>query len=335
MGFLAGIFGGGNGLNFNAQQYANLQQPYNGQQVQDQLAQYQQLVNALGGQNGIGNQSNVYNQLQNVANGQGPNPAQAMLSQATGANVSNQAALMAGQRGASANPGLIARQASMQGGNLQQQAVGQGATMQANQSLNALGQLGGLASQQVAQQTNAQGNLLGAAQQGLANQNQNQVSLAGVQGQTDQQQAQAQGGLLGGVGRFLGPVLGAALGGPLGGAVTGALAPPQQKAMGGVIEDEDCSISDHLMGRGGKVPSKASSKVPAYVSPGELIKHTDGKTERVPGKARVSGDSYKNDTVHKNLEPGAIVIPRSHSSDPEKAAEFARRVALRNKRPTK
>lgn len=82
-------------------------------------------------------------QLQGVANGTGPNPAQAMLNQQTGQNVANQAALMAGQRGAGANAGLIARQAAQQGAATQQQAVGQGATMQAQQQLGALGQITG------------------------------------------------------------------------------------------------------------------------------------------------------------------------------------------------
>lgn len=99
---------------------------------------------AIGGlRNVYAQQQGTADQLQNIANGQGPNPAQAMLNQATGQNVANQAALMAGQRGASANAGLIARQAAMQGAGIQQNAAGQGATMQANQSLGALGQLGG------------------------------------------------------------------------------------------------------------------------------------------------------------------------------------------------
>lgn len=113
--------------------------------------QGQALAGQLGGAtNGVNNQQtaatglqNTTNQLQNVANGTGPNPAQAMLNQQTGTNVSNQAALMAGQRGASANPGLIARQSAQQGAATQQQAVGQGATMQAQQQLGALGQLTG------------------------------------------------------------------------------------------------------------------------------------------------------------------------------------------------
>lgn len=133
-------------------------------QTQSGLAQQQAFANAVGAQNGLGHQTDVYNQLQGVAAGTGPNPAQAALNQATGANVANQAALMAGQRGTGANAGLLARQAAMQGGALQQQAAGQGATMQAQQSLNAIGQAGALANQQAQQQAGAIQNYNAAAQ---------------------------------------------------------------------------------------------------------------------------------------------------------------------------
>ncbi len=127
------------------------------------------LANQLAAANGVGTQQgaisglqNTAGMYQNIANGQGPNPAQAMLNQATGQNVANQAALMAGQRGAGANVGLMARQAGQQGAATQQQAAGQGATMQANQQLNALSGLtgaqqaiGGMGSNLVNQQAGA------------------------------------------------------------------------------------------------------------------------------------------------------------------------------------
>jgi hypothetical protein len=151
-----------NGTGVSGPQQANIIQPttadqatnaYN--QVGNNLQQQQLFLQMLNGQNGAQNQSSVFNQLQGVANGTGPNPAQAMLNQSTGANTANQAALMAGQRGTGANAGLIARQAAQQGAANQQNAAGQGATMQANQSLNALNQLGGIAGQQVSQQQSA------------------------------------------------------------------------------------------------------------------------------------------------------------------------------------
>lgn len=42
----------------------------------------------------------------------------------------------------------------------------------------------------------------------------------------------------------------------------------------------------------------------------------------VPGKAEVPGDSYANDKVPAMLSPGEIVVPRSKAKDPEKAKEF-------------
>lgn len=154
--------GGAGGTGFASPQQAQIDAPTTVKQAQDAyaanqtaLGQQSGLLTAIQGQNGLQNQSNVYNQLQGVANGTGPNPAQAMLAQQTGANVANQNALMAGQRGSSQNAGLIARQAAQQGANTQQQAVGQGATMQANQSLNAIGAAGNIAGQQVGNQVAA------------------------------------------------------------------------------------------------------------------------------------------------------------------------------------
>lgn len=159
------------GTGISGPQNAAIANPVNQKQIDEQYAnaktalEYQQgFVNALGGQGGIQNQANVYNQMANVAAGKGPNPAMAQLQQTTGQNISAQNALMAGQRGSNANVGLMARQAAMQGANLQQQAVGQGASMQAQQSLQALQNMGNLATNQVGQQANAMGAFSNAAQ---------------------------------------------------------------------------------------------------------------------------------------------------------------------------
>lgn len=168
---MLGTAGGISGTGFASPQAANIISPTTAAQAntaytgnQQALQQQQAFLNALQAQNGIQNQSNVFGQLQNVAAGQGPNPAMAQLAQATGANVANQASLMAGQRGAQQNVGMIARQAAQQGAQTQQQAAGQGATMQAQQSLAALGQLSGIAGQQVGQQQQATGAVTGAQQ---------------------------------------------------------------------------------------------------------------------------------------------------------------------------
>ncbi len=167
-----------------------------GQSLEAQKA----LLAALQSQGGLNAQNqamsglqNTASMYQNIAQGNGPNPAQAALNQATGQNVANQAAMMAGQRGASANVGLMARQAAQQGAATQQQAVGQGATLQAQQQMNALSGLGGIqgqqaglantmAGQQIGQvNANSQSNLANqqAMQQGLSNYNQQNITNQG------------------------------------------------------------------------------------------------------------------------------------------------------------
>lgn len=139
------------------------------QQTQSGLGQQQGLVQALNAQNGLGNQSNVFNQFQGVANGQGPNPALAQLRQQTGNNIAQQNALMAGQRGSGANAGMMARQAAQQGANIQQNAAGQAAALQAQQQLNALSNMGNIANTQAANQM--------AGIQGLNNAAQNEQQI--------------------------------------------------------------------------------------------------------------------------------------------------------------
>lgn len=142
------------------------------------------------------NESSLASQYGNIAAGQGPNPAQAMLNQSTGQNVKNQAALQAGQRGAGANVGLMARQAAQTGANVQQQAAGQGATMQANQQLSALGQQGSIYAQQGQQQNSA----MGAYEAAINGSNQINAQTAANQAQFGQGFG---GGLLTGIGSML------------------------------------------------------------------------------------------------------------------------------------
>lgn len=163
-----------------------LQQAYD--QAQSGIQQQQGLVDQLGQQNGIQNQSDVYGQLGQMAQGLGPNPAQAMLQQQTGQNIATQAALMASQRGASANPAAIARQAAQQGAATQQNAVGQGAALQAQQSANAINSQANIAGQQVANQV--------AGVQGLNNATQNEQNiLQGANTSFNNAQVAQQGGI--------------------------------------------------------------------------------------------------------------------------------------------
>ncbi len=535
MSWLGNIFGIGTGDNSGGAFHAagpDQAQLANAQNLSNQdIAQQQAFVNQTMGQNGLGNQASVFaqqqalaNQLQGVANGTSrANPAQAALNQATGQNVATQASLMAGQRGANQNVGLLARQIANQGAQTQQQAVGQSATMQAQQQLagmNALQQqqasMGNLAANQVGQQ---QASLAGLNQAAAGNQG-NVMGLQANANTVNAQIAQANqkasaglvGGILGGVGNATMP--NEAHGGMIhkmadGGQVTNffpnghpvnqdgprsllgqMLAQPQAQAapaqsgqnqtgqmlgnfarqgaqkffanrapQAPTVSVQDQALRDSavtntlpqadqalrdsagvtttpqvelanqaattgetaastaegaasaaegataaaegaegtaeaaeafmaLLNKGGRVqhlgsggiaihPPEANGdgnskpdagiefnpfevikstfsaamsrggNVPAMVSPGEIYlspeeasspekaaksaKKKEMKGEKIPGKAKVKGDSLKNDTVSKNLEEGGIVIPRSHSEDPNLAASFAYQVAMHNR----
>lgn len=358
-------------------------------------------VNALQGQGGIANQSNVFNQqqalanqYQNVANGTGPNPAQAALNQSTGQNVANQAALMASQRGAGSNVGLIGRQAAQQGANIQQQAVGQAATLQAQQQLagmqglaqqqqalgqTAAGQVGtlnaaqqqqaaiaaqqvaqqqaqqqavaGLATQQVGQQQAGIGALNNAAQgqqQNLLNAqsnynnaqvtNQGNVNTAnaGIAKGNQSFQSGALSGIAGAAGAGLGLAKGGMVpkmadGGPvLGTATTFAPAPSLSEWFTAPLAPGMSSNQD---------ANRAAPQAAAPVTGDEAIAQNGAKLGqaiggagaslalqsggKVPGQAKVKGDSYANDTVDAKLSPGEVVIPRSIMTSANPAAHAA------------
>jgi hypothetical protein len=186
-----------------AQQQALANHLEGGAQNLGGAATQQRILNAqLAASNGVGTQNaaiqglqGVASQYGNIAAGQGPNPALAMLHQQTGQNVANQAALMAGQRGAGANVGLLARQAAQQGAATQQQAVGQGASLQAQQQLNALlglqstqQAIGGLGSTQVGMQHAGIGQYGNIAQQQVAAQQAAQNAAAQQANQIANQQ---------------------------------------------------------------------------------------------------------------------------------------------------
>ena len=358
-GLLSGLFSGNGGP-----QMPNITDPVTGQQITDAqgnvVASQQQLQNFatnLQGANGVQNQQAVLGQLQNVANGTGPNPAQAQLAQATGQNVATTTAEMAGQRGASSNTGLIAREAAQQGAATQENAVGQAATLQANQSLNALNSEGAIAGQQVGETQTAltgantaastnQGQLLGAqgtyntnitggqANVNSSNQQQQQTNLSTAQDVTN-----AAGTAITALNK--GPST-LTNGQPTASSTSGPIANAGNTgsetvtaAHGGLIHKPvDGPHKSHLanylaMADGGKVP--------AIVSPGEISLNPEqvrrvlnGENplkigEKIKGKAKVKGDSRKNDVVPKTLDEGGVIIPRSHVKDPERAELFVRR----------
>jgi hypothetical protein len=256
IGGLLGTSGGAAGTGFAGPAASSISDPTNMAQIQtaytgnqNSLKQQQDLLNALQAQNGIQNQNNAYNQLQAIASGQGPNPAQAQLAQATGQNIAAQSALAAGQRGSNANAGLIARQAAQQGANLQQQQIGQSANLQANQALNAIGQAGNIANTQVGNQigqTNANNSAQQAEQAALFNAqagvNSNNVSsqnnINSVNGQLANTQLQGQQAMIGGAMNAAGSFLKAE-----GGEVSAS--PIKRYDEGGDV-DSDSSISDSV-----------------------------------------------------------------------------------------
>lgn len=326
VGGLLGLNGGASGTGFASPQSANILNPTNVGQannsyqgVLNSLNSQNALLQALQGQQGIQNQSNVYNQLQGVASGQGPNPAQAMLNQATGQNVANQAALMASQRGANANVGLLARQAAQQGANIQQQAVGQGASIQSQQALNALGMAGNLANIQANQQinqTNANAGAQQSEQQNLLNSIAQQNSAnVGMQSNINSANAglanstmQGQQGLLGGVANNVGAAIGTLL------------------AEGGEVHSGPRSHICRHLAHGGIVPAMVSPGE-IYLTPHDVKEVKNGADPMkvgkvIPGNPKIGGaiNSYKNDFVKKDLKEGGIIVPRSEtkSKNPSK-----------------
>jgi len=89
---------------------------------------------------------------------------------------------------------------------------------------------------------------------------------------------------------------------------------------------------------GGQVPAMVSPGE-VYLPPSEVESVKDGANaissgRKISGKAKVKGDSIKNDTVSTTLEAGGIVLPRSvtQAKDaPAAAAKFVAAVLARKK----
>lgn len=276
VGGLLGTAGGAGGTGFSGPISADVVSPVSvGQattaygQVQTGLQQQQALLAALQQQNGLQNQSNVYNQMQGIASGQGPNPAQAQLAQATGANVANQNALMAGQRGASQNVGLMARQAAQQGAATQQQAAGQAATMQAQQRLNALQGMGNLATTQAGQQIGATTGYTQAAQNEQANLLNSiagvnsanvgmQSNINNVNGQLANTQLQGQQAMLGGLMNSMGGASGM-MSGITSMLAKGGKVPRKRLDEGGDVSSDNMPQQSEQESSGAPEPSDASA----------------------------------------------------------------------------
>lgn len=221
---ILGTIGGALGLNNNFQASgANINQGTNAGQLnaaysgaQTGLQGQTELANQLTPQvpGAVSNQQAVAAQELAMSRGEGPNPAQAELNQATGQNVENQAALMAGQRGAGANAGLMARNIANQGAKTQQQAAGQAATLEAQQQIAAQERLANLSNQQI-NQTGQAVQAVNTGQQNEQNILQNANTAAnnaavGMQSNINNTNAQTSAANQGMAGGILGGIAGAA-----------------------------------------------------------------------------------------------------------------------------
>lgn len=315
MSFISNAFGASSGFS-----------PGGGNQQEQQFIQganqnYQQANTGL---------NSLAAMLQQQASGGGPNLANQNLQNFTGQNVANQASLMAGQRGASANPALIARQAAMQGAGIQQQAAGQAASNVLAQQLAAQQQLGGV--------YGTQGSLANqnyATAQGGVNQG-NQIGS-----ETNRSNAGTNAGILGGVMN--------AAGGASGLFATGGEV-DKIDSLRAKLPKPKTKIPDHLQHIAAiRYPHLAhGGEVPIMVSPGERILDpkaandvAKGKadpikaSQPVPGHAKYKGDNYANDTVPKNAQAGSVVIPKSvtEKKSSKLAYDFVSRVKAGHHRP--
>jgi hypothetical protein len=249
-------------------------------------------------------QQTLANILGQQVNGGGPNPAQLQLGQNTADTIAAQRALMASQRGAGANTGLIAKQAAQQGSAIQNRANADAALLQARQQLAAQDQLARQQATMAGQNLNEQeinARLLGIGAGAQNEQNlggiRNYEMAQGINSKTAEENAKAlrdtHKGLLSGIGSVFTDV--------------GSKVP----LIGGLFGAE-----------GGKVPEHVRSI--AKIRYPDHFKESAGE---VPGHAEIKGNSVKNDKVPALLSPGEIVLPRSvtNAKDaPSKAAEFVK-----------
>lgn len=363
VGDLFGFNGGGNrggaGMGFEATGPAQYQINDAWANSQKGLSQQEAFLHAIQAQNGLGNQSAVFqqqqdlaNQLQGMANGIGPNPAQAQFQQNANQIAAQSAGLIGSQKGIS--PALQARLIAQQGAGAGQAAAGQAATLQAQQQMQAMnalqqqqGMMANLAGNQVGQQQNAvsgytqgalgqQGNVLGLA--GSAN-----AANSGVAQTVSNQQGKMFGSLMNGAGA----VFGMAQGGQVPGYASGV--GPQSGfgrhitgyAGGGVVNHYNHAIEQQIP-RGAQEDNSGGMEGMSKLAPMLMMLNGGGavngeqfaqQMEPVPGKAKVAGDSAKNDTVMARLSPGEIIIPRSIAqadNAPELAARFVAAVRAKN-----
>lgn len=320
---ILGSISGALGLNNNFQaQGANiqngtttgqLQNAYSG--AQGALGQTQTLANTLTPQaaNAVQNQNQLAEQYSQMAQGQGPNPAQAELAQQTGQNVNNQAALMAGQRGASGNVGLMARNIAQQGAATQQGAAGQAATLEAQQQIAAQQNLANLSANQIGQTGQAIGSVSSGQQneQGIlqnANTSANNAN-AGMQANINSTNASTAagnqgifGGILGGVASGASGVLssiGLAHGGEVPDHVkmaemnAASMAHAKKHAIGGNV-----LVGNPLVGNQSAAPPVNNNWAAQYMAPGAA---SSGPNIQAGPTGAPAGNSDLSDSISTGI----------------------------------
>lgn len=169
--------------------------------------------------------------------GTGPNPAQAMLNQATNKNIQQGTGMIASQKGI--NPGLAARQATQMAGQANQQSAGQGAVMGAQQQLAAQQQLGNVYANMGQQNLQNQGLLNNALLGGAMG---SQQINAGVASGNAQRNAGMIGGLLSGGGALGAAALAASSGAYVGGQARVAGDSPQNDTVHAMLSPGEIVI---------------------------------------------------------------------------------------------
>jgi hypothetical protein len=130
------------------------------------------------------------------------------------------------------------------------------------------------------------------------------------------------------------PAIGADAAGLWAGADTALPAVAAVAAHGGQIWNVHPSEHDKYIASHVQNYFAGGGKVPALVSPGEVYLNPEQVNQvkqgadplqvgqRVPGKAKVKGDSYKNDFVKAELDEGGVVVDRENVGNPKKARKF-------------
>lgn len=332
------------------------------QGAQNALGASTNLTNTLapGVNQGATSQALLTEQLRERAAGGGPNPAQSALNQNTSNNIKQAAALAASVRGAGSNPGLVSTNAANTAAATNQQAVGQEATLEAQQQIAAQDQLQGLAGAQVGQGTNAvqlqnqtaqnEQNILEgantAANNAAVSQQQN-INTTNANVATGN--AAANSNIVSGIGGALAGIGTAALlfneGGEVpdhyrhiidiyhphlsGGGMVWQDSTPAPTAISGGESMNPSQAANPLGGVNNAIQSAVGVLAKRYESDaqGGTVGSKLKRGGSVPGQPQIPHNDPKNDTVDAKLSPGEVVIDIDTLKRKDKVGKMARFVA--------